>query len=275
MKPDKNDGATRHEPHEKRSSINKFSMIMNIITAGGLLASAVGLWAAFSTIRQIDGIESLVAFLETSKMNYQFPDNIPPITEMIEKAESNLALYIDFINYGSFSAPENAKKYYDAIEKKLLETRTHGSTIHVSIYMYSDSITRRALRQQFPKSYSLDKIKKLPNYEGYIQNLSAHPDLKPIIDTMQTIYGFRELLYANNKREKDNLRKRWVDTENSRNIDIVDIDQELPFFMWISDGQAIVSFQSYHKGAKEYSVKTSDPRLIDIFHNVIQARLSH
>jgi hypothetical protein len=242
-----------------------FNLIVNILTLIGLLLAII-------TFRMNSKMISVLESFQTQTINKGFPDNIPEIIKLLEKAEEKIEIYTDFVAYGNYSAPEKSIEYMNLLKTKMHNASQNpeyaGKPVEFYLYVYNDSLYRSAIEKQF-NNVDINDILKSAKYKDFSDFLCKRKS--PLCDTFNNIKSKEDFIRCSFEDELEN-RKDFLKNEN--NFHFTELSEEIPCFMWFVDGrEAIISFPSYISFA-EYSIKTFDKSLITVFTNMFKAKIN-
>jgi hypothetical protein len=251
-----------------------FAFIANITTIGSLVFAVITLNAtnklSEDNKHNIADIKTIMNSFSTYHIGEIFPKNIPVIIEMLEKAEQSIEIYVDFITYGTYSSPINAILYLDLLSKKRSiatiaeDNKFNTDKFKFDMHVYKRELADSVTKEQFPRMTErrISNIKKQKvEYKEFLSKSS--PNLAERFGKMTTSEEFFNILSENEEHHKPKFK-----TENS--FHLIEMNKELPCFMWIIDGkEAIISFQAYKDNA-EYSIRTKDKKIIEIIRNALR-----
>ena len=221
-------------------------------------------------------IEDLTESVQTKKIR-KFPDNLQQIVDLILSAKKSVEIYSDLTCYGIYSNPELFDSYSRAIEI-IKANSTHKSNSHskhddslekVRIYTYGKDLVQAVMSKFFnSENTSIEEI-KISSYAKRLKD-SAPTEYEEFlkIDSIET---FNKHLTQKEIEFKKSLDFKNISYNAYRN-EIIEFD--IPFFMWIRDDmEAIIAFPQYVKTPNEYSIRTLDRDLIEIFRSFLNAKI--
>jgi hypothetical protein len=222
----------------------------------------------------------------------QFPKHLDHLKRMIEKAESNLLIMVDCVDYGSFSDPQLHDEIVYAIKRRRHEAIKMNKTFNVTMIITDPqpiSKSSKFFGRRFEDLQSDEEFKKI--FERY---LKSNRDI--LLDSLKNDHAFRCMLQERQYKVAKELIAAGVDIQISGGKKIEEIrsyaleyNAEMvkrnisDLFFWIADKRDAIFLYAYtgtktviNHGmleAREMAFKTSDPRLLHVFTDIFSRAL--
>jgi hypothetical protein len=166
-----------------------------------------------------------------------FPDNITDILEVINGAKRHLYILTDFVAYGQYSAPRQFEKYIAALRK--LPKR-----VNLQIICYDAQVSKKAA------------LEHLPDRDEYFEgktNRAVFEEFCNINNVVPVPTSNAALRHILDIREQN----------HSHGFNISYLRDLSPFYLWLQDDEAIITFKI--KGDQEtgFSFRTRDRDLVE------------
>jgi len=227
-----------------------------VITVAAL---ALAIFQSCQAIRSEQKVQDIAESVSTQYVNV-FPNNMPKIIELLQKAQKKLVIVSDIGAYGHFSSPSDSNSYV----KELDRLSAPGKKIDIEFICYSRSAADEHLEDQFGWNTLLasskgDQVKAWQKF---------HDDHKDAFVAYRPWHFNKEPMDMGDLTNQindatDNLLTQLRSRKGEQGIYLA-AKTELPIFMWIiDDNEAIFSFHTYGENAREHSFRTTDPRFID------------
>ena len=170
-----------------------------------------------------------------------FPEFMPKLTELLDRAEAKVTIMCDIVEYGHYSNYEESSRYSEKL-KELCNKK-----IDVNLVIYEDKELADAITVQFN-----GRLKESGNLEKYKKRCKN--------ENIHTFDQFRESLVRYNKKACKQFSKAIF----------VKVKKKMPVYFWIADDrEAIFSFAGLHVRPNAVAFKTIDPNLIDVFRKIL------
>lgn len=222
----------------------------------GLAVVALGLAvyqtrSAFESERLLRKVEALA----TTRHVGSFPENMDALISLLSSAKREIVILVDSAGYGHFSRHGAFEGYRDVLRSKSRQ----GVKVSIAVY------TKASWHRYIPPLFTSAKVEELKESgAGHWENLDDR-------------YRFSERSDARSEQiqtMEDLVRQLWQDEANYRG-DLpgvrADVDQKLPLFCWIVDGnEAIFSIlvPSLREG---FSVRTADGNILGLLERTVDA----
>jgi hypothetical protein len=179
----------------------------------------------------------------------RFPKNLTEILNVVQSADKELLIMADFLNYGSYTAPDLFLALKSAIEKNCLKGVT------VKILRYDDQRAKEALMEQLPVRL-FNEDKKSSRFKGFCER---HNLVDPTYEDL-----IAELL-----KNQESTEKFLIETAGVKVRVAMD---NLPMFLWLEDEEdAVFVFRYPGLPDRGFSFRTRDGSLISNFHQPFES----
>ncbi len=195
-----------------------------------------------------------------------FPNNLPALVELVNRAQSHLTIVADFCAYGSYSNPTGFVQYRAALEAKAAEpNRT------VSLTTYDSSRVGEMTLEQFELNSGTEAVR-----QGVFSDLRSQPKFKAWVALRQQEQPsfvepatIPEFVKANQDEEAQCIQRFRTKGITARPI----IDRELAVFSWVrDDDEAFTSIYSFGPNAQEASFFTTSRPFIRLLNSIADQR---
>jgi len=183
----------------------------------------------------------------------RFPLNIKEIIQLIDLAQSEIAIITDFAGYSSYSDPTAFRDYQHALESAL----RRNPRLSVRLYVYDSSLHQRILQVSYPRS----------RYSSDISSAASDTSLAAFIKRMEkrhlTVYDYESFI----KALLDDEMRCIQAFEDLERCECWELHETVPVFLWMVDKrECIFTFEYEPERKKNYfSFRTRDGRLIEYF----------
>jgi hypothetical protein len=171
-----------------------------------------------------------------------FPDNMTDILEVIGGTKRHLYILTDFVAYGQYSAPRQFEKYIAALRK--LPRR-----VDLQIICYDAQTSKKAALEHLPDGDE--------NFEGKINKpvFEEFCDVNNVVPVPTNNAALRKIL---------DIREQ----NHSHGFNILYLRDLSPFYLWLQDDEAVITFKI--KGDREtgISFRTHDRDLVEQFERI-------
>lgn len=172
----------------------------------------------------------------------RFPDFVENVIRLIQKAQDEVIIFVDFPAYSCFSDPQGWNKYSFEIKQQLITGR------RVTLICQGAEMRARRVLAQFPESSWENKKKN----DVFMEQLRKYSNIhgQKSIETTNELF---KLLEEDDKNALANLSLALR----------IEIDDDVPLFFWIVDNKhAIFAIPGYTDQSIEHAFETTDARLI-------------
>jgi hypothetical protein len=201
----------------------------------------------------------------TTRYLTTFPDFLPQVVTLINSTQKHLEIVVDVPGYGILSKHDEFVEYETAIKRRL------SKNIPVKIVFLNKERRKESFSELFPaEGQDWDAWRNKQENQIKLHDFFAHEgdnkfdneiDRKSFIDNTT-----RDQLEA----ALENAYQR-VCTNAFRTANKVEVNEQLSFHFWISDGQsAVFTIPSFSPNDKAQGFTTSDPRLIAALTNIVE-----
>jgi hypothetical protein len=214
-------------------------------------------------ITQVSSIASVVAFIFavweslesrgfrealSTRFIGEFPDFLPQLVGILEKAERDLIIVCDFPSYGQFSSPSDWKLYSRTIEDKV------NAKISLSLVCMNEIARANFAPKQFFPSPPYDTT-----WSKYRDSRAKRKKIQQLVERHDYPNSLSSLTFAEmiDLLEKDDLHALQRTFSRVRPF-------QTPMYFWVCDKKvAIFSFPTYDLANKsEFAFLTFDRKLI-------------
>jgi hypothetical protein len=183
----------------------------------------------------------------------EFPDFLPEIARVLDKAQSEIVIVCDFPSYGRFSKPDAWLTYSHVIEKKL------EAGVRVPfVCMTSGARVEFSRRQFFDKPPPSDQEwrarRRIPKFQLKLQALLKRHIQQADVSSL-TFDAFIAML------EQDDLAAL---ERTFKHAEVCFTAAPMPLYFWICDRKhGFFAFPTYTSDKSEFGFLTSDQKLIE------------
>jgi hypothetical protein len=200
----------------------------------------------FST--QKDRIEQIVLSVHTSYIG-TFPFDLEKTIELIKdcKPDDEILIMVDFLGYGLFSEPD----HYEEYAKALLETKAHVRMLIYDAQSAKTTLLAQFKRAEFPEIKRGTAFNRY--YDRYQKLIGSRPETyEDFMNALGCVQDyFCQQFYI----------KSHIEIYSATAMSI----HEARFFWMARNKEMVFSFPNLYTGRKEFSFKTRDDHLMDLF----------
>jgi hypothetical protein len=180
-----------------------------------------------------------------------FPDNMGEIKNIVEDAETQLDIMVDYVGYGHFSSPAIFRAYLAKIHEK------YHAGVKIRLIAYGENLLTQSNASEFPTE-QFEKLKGSVEWKDFF-NIHCKGQTEP-----SSYHEFRDLMIQR--------QRLYLSEARFAGIDIRTVSQELVFFVWLEDGEdAVFSFRGAGLNSdREVSFRTRDGKLIETFSGLFE-----
>jgi hypothetical protein len=176
-----------------------------------------------------------------------FPDHLDDIVEVVQRADRDVVMMADCMDYGSFWRPETHTKLHDAVKNAVRKK----ISVRILVGGEPEAITRSS----HLRTSDFDKIYATTEFAHYFDVYAGDP--KP-----NTFEEFRRIMMTHQERFKQELL--------SVGVEIRTLPQEVAcgvnLFLWMEDDQdAVFLFPESSDRTIGLAFRTRDSKLLEIF----------
>ncbi|MGD8781003.1 MAG: hypothetical protein PVH88_18810 [Ignavibacteria bacterium] len=244
-------------------NILKRENVDRIITIATLISLIIAIVMMFTTFQLSEEIENVLLNVQTRSID-GFPKNIRFINELLEEAKEEAAkgkyievrICVDMPGYGSYSSPSLFEEMDKLIKDLIYWSRNGDVTFY--FWYYNESTRRKLLKEQFEED-DFKNWRNKPKYEKYLESLS--PELSNEFEGINSFEGLINYFIIEDSLIFHNY-EILKESDISHKFHFKEVEKEFPFFCWIVNNKAIISFPEYKDLKGEHSILTYDKELI-------------
>jgi hypothetical protein len=202
---------------------------------------------AFAVVQFIDAREeqhvlTSIALSMSTQFVGAFPENVPDVASVVDKAQRSVKIIVDFVGHGQYSAPQSHLLYLHAIESAL------ARNVKVEMICYTEVRANVERLDQFGDNEFATKDNK--KFEEY--------------------FRFKKMPEAGSTAELHKVLKDQNDAAmqhlSTLGLSLKYLHDPAAFFLWLSDdAEAVFAFRDFKKKAIGLSFRTKDRNLVDQF----------
>jgi len=225
------------------SSLKVKSSQLDFVALALIFLALVSLFFAYLSLKKSDEI---VKNLSTQYIG-EFPDFLPRMTNELESARKSIYIAKDFPGYGIYSNHRAYLKYRNVLQQK------REDNIEIKMIVLNEERRGELHDLQF-LHVGFEQLKISDNFQNFLGWSGRDPE---------SINNKEEFKTALTEEQKGTLER------DLRGIDIKQIDERIPVYLWIVDDMcAMLSFPSLAGGAVEGAFFTKDGKLITRLKNI-------
>ncbi len=179
-----------------------------------------------------------------------FPDNMIEITKLVSATKKRLTIMCDIPSFGHYSSPQNFELYDLALHSLVASPNKPK----ITLITYSSKKRLENAKSQFYKEFK--DIEQSENFKRYFEYHKDNSNIKYPRSTEE----FYTML--------EDKREGFMEELKSRGIKVLEYDDDLRIFAWISDDSAIFSFYNYGSELREVSFSTHDQAFFKILNDI-------
>lgn len=224
----------------------------HLAAIGSVVALAIAVW-------QVKDARLVRESLSTRFID-EFPDFLPEIARVLDKAQSEIVIVCDFPSYGRFSKSEAWLVTYSHVIEKKVEA---GVRV-LFVCMTTEArvvFSRRQFFDKPPSDREWQARRRIPKFQLKLQALLKRHNPQADLSSL-TFDAFIAML------EQDDLAAL---ERTFKNAEVCFTAAPMPLYFWICDRKVgFFAFPTYTGDKSEFGFLTSDQKLIESFLQVYE-----
>lgn len=223
--------------------------VISILSLFGLILTVAALILAFLQTKELGEIRQA---LSTQYIG-QFPDYIPNVVSLIQRAKKNVLISYGQVTFGIFSYPEKWLEYRNVLDQKLHEG------VPIDLLCLDENERKNHQIEQFSlNSKSWEEKLNEPQFKEKFDIFAKHYILNKT----------EEIDRENFLNVLEQLQKKSLKDDFTTAIK-TEVNSPFAMHFWIVDGnRAIFTVPNFAEGATELGFLTSDARLIKALESI-------